>query len=261
MNLRSAHVQWIVKRNPVIIMSQLRNETWSLPIGLIWSVKAFHPPCFSIHGPASSEITENVESTTDWIISDCPTRAQSAAIADEIVKKLIILPQVTSLCLKRLRPMLSTITGDASETGTEILWKVLGWSLASSRDIRLIITRTCRRVALGRTSLIVTFWPWSPSRLSLSLMNWAHKDWICKNNYKSSYLTASTNSLIFLRREQTWDEVSSETPCHFFFKPFLSLCFQDFCSALFWLILTFIRILWELFKILASPSEPSFYSQ
>lgn len=175
-NLRSAHVQWIVRRKPVIIVNQLRNDTWSLPIGLMWSVSAFHPPCFSIHGPTSSAITENVESTTDWIISACPTRAQSAAIADEIVRKLIILPQVISLCLNRLRPMLATITGEASVTGTEIFWKVLGWSRSSSRDIRFIITSTCRSVALGRTSMMMeTLRVSSPSRLSFSLINWAHR--------------------------------------------------------------------------------------
>lgn len=183
MNLRIIHVQWTVKRNPTINVNQPRNDMCSLPIGRMWSLKAFHPPSFSIHGPASSDMTAKVESTTAWMRSGWPTRAQSDAIADEIVKKLMIFPQLTSLCLNKERPILSTITGAATGgTVREILQKVRGWRRSSSSDIRFIITTVWRNDALGRTSIkIEIFLVDSPSRLSFSLMNCAHRHWIFVN--------------------------------------------------------------------------------
>lgn len=183
MNLRIIQVQWTVKRNPTINVSQPRNDMCSVPIGLMWSLKAFQPPSFSIQRPASSDMTAKVESTTAWIMSGWPTLAQSAAIAEEIVRKLMILPQLTSLCLNKERPILSTITGAATGgTVREILQKVRGWSRSSSRDIRFIIRTVWRIDGVGRTSIkMETFLVDSPSRFSFSLMNCAQRQWILKS--------------------------------------------------------------------------------
>lgn len=182
MNLSVVQVKWIVRRNPTKSVSHPRNEMCSLPIGLIWSLKAFHPPSFSIHKPASSDMTANVESTTAWMMSGWPALTQSAAMAEEIVKKLMIFPQLTSLCLNKERPILSTITGAATGgTVSEMLQKVRGWSRSSSSDIRLIITIVWRSEELGRTSIrIETFLVVSPSRFSFSLMNCAQRHWILR---------------------------------------------------------------------------------
>lgn len=187
-NLRIIQVQWTVIRNPTINVSHPRNDMCSLPIGRMWSLKAFQPPSFSIQNPASSDMTAKVESTTDWMMSGCPTLAQSAAIAEEIVRKLIILPQLTSLCLNKDRPMLSTTEGAANGGAlSEILQKVRGWSLSSSRDIRFIITTVWRNDGFGRTSIkIEIFLVDSPSRFSFSLMNCAHRHWIL-NIKKTAY--------------------------------------------------------------------------
>lgn len=178
-NLKLVHVMWIVTRNPIISVRHPRNVMCSLPIGRMCSVKAFQPPSDSIHWPASSFITEKAESTTDCMTSDCPDLAQSTAIADEIVMKLMILPQVISLCLNNVRPMLSTITGAASGRGIETLQNVRGWSRSSSVDIRFMITMMWRSAALGRTSIwIENFLFNRPSRFSRSLMKRAQRHWI-----------------------------------------------------------------------------------
>jgi len=209
MNLRIIHTQWTVKRNPTIKVSQPRKDMCSLPIGRMCSLRALQPPSFSIQSPASSDMTAKVESTTDWMMSGWPTRAQSAAIADEIVRKLIILPQLTSLCLNKERPIWSTMTGAATGgTLREMLQNVRGWRRSSSTDIRLIITIVWRNDGLGRTSIkMETFLVDSPSRFSFSLINCAHRHWI-------------------------WSETSSDTQGRFrkkFLSPFWWL--QDFGSV------------------------------
>lgn len=190
MNFKIIHDQWTVKRKNTRKPIHPKNVMCSLPIGLMWSVRAFQPPSFSIQRPASSAIVEKVESTTDWIMSGCPTLAQSAAIADEIVKKLMILPQLMSLCLNKERPMVSTITGAASGSAREMLQNVRGKSLSSSRDIRLIMRIVWRSDEFGRTSMrIGTFLVDKPSRLSFSLINCAQRHWICENILIRPYQT------------------------------------------------------------------------
>lgn len=179
MNLRTIQVQCTVKRKPTSRVIQPRNVMCSLPMGRMWSVKAFQPPSFSIHKPTSSLITEWVDCTIDWTTSGWPVRTQSAAKDEEIVRKLMILPQVTSLCLKRERPIVSTITGAASGTKSEVLMNVRGWSRSNSKDIRFKMTTMWRRDEFGRTSnKIGSLRVKSPSRLSFSLINCEQRHWI-----------------------------------------------------------------------------------
>ena len=196
MSLRIVQVQWIVNMKPTSIVSHPMNETCSLPSGRMWSVRAFHPPSCSIHEPAVSDKTEKLESTTDCTISGWPTFTQSAAIADEMVRKLMILPHVTSFFINK-RPMFSTITGAASGTAKERLVKVRGCNRSNSTDPRLRIEITWRRFAFGRTSLkINTFLVRSPSRFNLSLINCEQTLWTWnEKKIKARRVALSTKTL------------------------------------------------------------------
>lgn len=135
----------------------------------------FHPPSLSIQEPASSKITEHAESTIKGITSSWPCLTQSHDKVEEIVKKLMILPQVTS-CLRSARPIPSTSTGafSASENVKVMLENVRGLILSSSNAVRFKIMKTLERKAkFGRASIdIEIFFVSKPSRLILSFMTW-----------------------------------------------------------------------------------------
>lgn len=170
------HIQWTVRRKPVRTVRNPKKVMCSLPIGRMWSVRAFNPPFLWIHWPASLVITELVASIISGIDRGCPTFALSAAIAAAIVMKQIILPQVILLCLKRIFPMFSTTMWEFAAIGTETWLKVRGWMSSSSWDIRFIMAKTWFKDELGKIFLV-----FSPSLMSFSLMNWEQTQWIWNN--------------------------------------------------------------------------------
>lgn len=173
--------QWMVNKKPVSIVNQPRKVMCSLPMGRMCSTNELNPPSLSIQQPVSSVSTANVWSTIDWIISGCPALTQSAAIAAEIARKLMIFPHVTSLCLNKVLPTFSITTGAASGKPSATLQNVLGCNRSSSADIRLMIVKMCLVAALGITSMgIEIFRVRSPSRRNFSLINCAVRNISCK---------------------------------------------------------------------------------
>lgn len=179
--LKTIAARWTVRRNPVRNDSHSSTLKWSTMLaGRMWSVSEVQPPSRSIQEPASSRITAHVESTTGWIISNWPCLTHSQDKAEEMVRKLIIFPQVMS-GLSSVRPMVSTKTGafSASVIVKVMLENVLGLIRSSSTAVRLRMAMTWRSDELGSTSInIEIFLVNKPSRRNFSLTTWAQILWI-----------------------------------------------------------------------------------